>query len=147
MNLSPAVFFLLLAVGFIATELLVMQFSIFWFLIVGLGALATSLVAWLLPELSWTMVTGLFVVLSMLSAVLLLPVLKRWQKQPSVMAGHDAIGQQVEVVKAVSVDRAGQVMWSGSAWPARTVAGETDFQVGDRATIREVEGITLIVGR
>lgn len=147
MSLSPAVFFLLVAAAFIATELLIMQFSIFWFFIVGLGALATSLVAWLLPELSWTMVTGLFVVLSTLSAFLLLPILKRWQEKPAVLAGHDAIGQQVEVTKLVSSDNTGRVMWSGSAWPARTAQGEADFQVGDTAVIREVEGITLIVGR
>ncbi len=145
--MTPAIFFLLIALVFIATELLVMQFSVFWFFIVGLGALATSLVAWLLPGLSWTMVTGLFVVMSAVSAGVLLPMLKRWQAEPAVLAGHDAIGQRAEVLKTVSSAGNGRVMWSGSEWPARTMSGETDFQVGETVIIREVEGITLIVGR
>ena len=146
MSISPAVFFLLIAVAFIATELLVMQFSFFWFFLVGLGALGASLVAWLFPGLSWTMVTGLFVVLSGVSAALLLPVLKRWQDKPSELAGHDAIGQEVEVIEAVSAGVGGKVVWSGTEWPARTLAGEAAFAVGDVAVIRKVDGITLIVG-
>lgn len=147
MSITPAVLFLLIAVVFIATELLVMQFSIFWFFIMGLGALAASLVAWLFPGLSWTVVTGLFVVMSAASAGVLLPILKRWQKKPAVLAGHDAIGQEVEVLQTVSATSSGRVMWSGAEWPARTVSGEADFQIGDTVIIRQVEGITLIVGR
>lgn len=146
MSITPAVLFLLIAVVFIATELLVMQFSIFWFFIMGLGALVTSLIAWLFPGLSWTATTGLFVVLSALSAAVLLPILKRWQKKPAVLAGHDAIGQEVEVLKTVSATSSGKVMWSGAEWPARTVSGEADFQAGDFAIIRKIEGITLIIG-
>nr|CAA6819657.1 MAG: Unknown protein [uncultured Thiotrichaceae bacterium] len=147
MSMTPAVFFLLLAVAFIATELLIMQFSIFWFFIIGLGALDAALVAWLFPSLSWTSVTGLFVVFSVLSAVLLLPMLKRWQAKPSELAGHDAIGQEVEVLEVVSSLSKGKVLWSGTEWIARTENGEADFQAGDMATIRKVEGITLFVGR
>ncbi|CAA6815400.1 MAG: Unknown protein [uncultured Thiotrichaceae bacterium] len=144
--MTPAILFLLIAVIFIATELLIMQFSIFWFFIMGLGALAASLVAWLFPGLSWTVVTGLFVVMSAVSAGVLLPILKRWQAKPAVVAGHDAIGQRAEVLQPVSSARNGRVMWSGTEWSARTVSGEADFQVGETAIIREVDGITLIVG-
>lgn len=146
MSITPAVFFLLLALALIATELLVMQFTFFWFFIIGLGALSASLVAWLFPGLSWTAVTGAFVVLSALSTALLLPLLKRWQAKPSELAGHDAIGQRAEVLQAISSVKSGKVMWSGTEWPARTVSGEADFQVGETAVIRKVEGITLIVG-
>ncbi len=144
--MSPAFMFLLIALGLVATELLIMQFSVFWFLFFGIGALVTSLVCWLLPELGWTAAWGLFFVSSLLTSFVLFRPLRRWQAQPSPLAGNDAIGQIGDVIEAIEAGGEGKVSWSGAEWPARAESGET-FAVGDKATIRALDGISLIVGR
>ena len=145
--MSPAMFYLILAVALIGTELLIMQFSVFWFLFFGLGALATSILAWVLPELSWFWSTFFFILSSIVVVALLYPKLKKWQNKASPIAGNDAIGQSAEVISAVSDKKNGKVMWSGAEWPAQLAEGEEDFTVGDTAKIHKLEGIRLIVGR
>ena len=148
MDLSPALFYLIVAVALIGAELLIMQFSVFWFLFFGLGALVASLVAWAFPELSWVIVTLIFLAASVLSALALYPKLKRWQNQPGPIAGNDAIGQRVKVIEPISADKEGKVEWSGSDWPARMDDVQAQpFGEGDNAVIKKLEGIRLIVGR
>lgn len=145
--MSPALVFLMIALGLIATELLIMQFSVFWFLFLGIGALLTSLACWLLPELGWAAAWGLFLISSLLASVALYPPLKRWQAQPAPLAGNDAVGQSVKVVQAITASKAGKVVWSGTEWHAEAVDSDSEFAVGETATIRKLEGIRLIVGR
>lgn len=148
MDMSPALFYLILAVALIGAELLIMQFSVFWFLFFGLGALAASLIAWVAPGLSWLVVSLIFLVASLLSAAALYPALKRLQNKPGPIAGNDAIGQRVQVIEAISADKEGKVLWSGSDWPARIEEGQDQPLVdGDSAVIKRLEGIRLIVGR
>lgn len=146
-SLSPAFFYLILAVVLIGTELLVMQFSVFWFLFFGLGALVTALTCWVMPELSWTMATGLFLVLSVVFALVFYPMLRKWQNKPSPIAGNDAIGQRVTVTKSITVQKNGKATWSGTEWPAQLYENETDIEQGETAIIKRLEGIHLIVGR
>lgn len=145
--MTPALFYLIIAIGLIGTELLIMQLSVFWFLFVGVGALIASLVAWAMPELSWAVVTAIFLLASVVVSIGLYPMLKRWQDKPSALAGHDAIGQTAKVTEAISVAKPGKVVWSGSEWAAQTVEGEADFHIGDDAVIKDLRGIRLIVGR
>ncbi len=145
--MTPALFFLIVAVILIAAELLIMQFSVFWFLFFGVGALAASLVGWLFPAVGWYGTTGTFLVVSVLFGVALYPVLKKWQNKPTEMAGHDAIGQRVTVLEAITLEKEGKVEWSGSDWPARIEGADTVLNVGENATIKRLEGIRLIVGR
>ncbi len=148
MIMSPAVFYLVLAVALIGAELLIMQFSVFWFLFFGLGALVTALIAWVAPELSWMISTLIFLLASLLSAAVLYPPLKRWQNKPGLIAGNDAIGQRVRVIEAISAKQEGKVFWSGSDWPARIDEGQDQpLADGDTAVIKRLEGIRLIVGR
>jgi len=147
MDMSPALFYLLIAVVLIGTELLIMQFSLFWFMFFGIGALMASLLAWVLPETGWYVSTGVFLVSSVASAVLLYPSLKRWQNQPSAIAGHDAIGQRVVVLEAISTASEGKVQWSGSDWPARLDGSVDELSAGETAIIKKLEGIRLIVGK
>ena len=145
--MAPALFYLLLALGLIGTELLIMQLSVFWFLFIGLGALLASLAAWMIPEMSWTVATGVFIVSSVVVSVVLYPLLKKWQDQPAVIPGNDAIGQKVKVVEAISAEQEGKVTWSGTDWPAQLAEGEAAFELGESAIIRRLAGIRLIVGR
>lgn len=145
--MTPALFFLLIAVGLIGTELIIMQFSVFWFLFFGIGALLTSLVCWLLPELGWTAGWGLFLLSSLLTSVVLFPPLRKWQAKPSPIAGNDAIGQSAKVLEAITASSAGKVFWSGVDWPAELAEGSADLAVGDDVVIVKLEGIRLIVGQ
>ncbi len=147
MDMSPAIFFLLVSVGLIAAELLIMQFSVFWFLFFGLGALVASIAAWIMPELSWFLTTAIFLLSSLATAVALYPLLRKWQDQPAPIAGNDAIGQRVTVIEAITQSSEGKVSWSGSDWPARMEGEGGDLMEGDTAIIRRLEGIRLIVGR
>lgn len=145
--MTPALLYLLIAVCLIGTELLIMQFSVFWFLFFGLGALATSLICWVLPTTGWFSSAIIFIVASGLISLLLYPLLRNWQRKESPIAGNDAIGQRVKVTAAISAQQIGKVTWSGTEWPAQTADPQDSFVVGDSAIIKKLEGIRLFVGR
>jgi len=145
--MTPGILFLIIGVALISAELLIMQFSVFWFMFFGVGALLTAVVAWFFPEISWFASTALFLVTSLGVAAGILPLLKKWQDQPSPIAGNDAIGQRAKVIEAISNERLGKVTWSGTEWPAQISEGEANFAIGDTVTIQKLEGIRLIVGR
>ena len=145
--MSPALFFLLLGLAFVGIELLIMEFSVFWFLFFGLGALIASTASWLMPELSWTASSAVFLIASIAVSVALYPMLKKWQNQPSALAGNDAIGQSVKVVEIITTEKPGVVNWSGSDWAAELADGESPFEAGTTAKIQKIEGIRLFVGR
>lgn len=135
-----------LAVVLIGAELLILQLSVFWFLFFGMGALVTAIASWFTP-LSWLASTSLFFVASLLIALLLYPLLRKWQNKPSPIAGNDVIGQRVEVIKTISHNRNGKVQWSGSDWNAQLAEGEDEIPAGEVAFIIKLEGIRLFVGR
>ncbi|MBL4673749.1 MAG: NfeD family protein [Arenicella sp.] len=145
-DISPAVFYLSLAVVLIAAELLILQLSVFWFLFFGVGALITAVISWFIP-LTWLVSTSIFLVSSLAMALLLYPILRKWQAKPGPIAGNDAIGQRVVVLKTISRDKNGQVQWSGSTWNAELADGEKEIAVGEPAVIIKLEGIRLFVGR
>lgn len=145
--MTPAFLYLLVAVALIGTELLLMQLSVFWFLFFGLGALATSLICWVFPELSWFSSSIIFIIASGAISAALYPMLRNWQNKKSPISGNDAIGQTVEVTQAISSGKKGKVIWSGTDWPAQLAKGEADLAEGDTAVIRKLKGIRLIVGR
>jgi membrane protein implicated in regulation of membrane protease activity len=145
--MTPDIFFLLVGVALIAVELLIVQFSVFWFLFFGLGALIASLVCWLLPELGWTPSIGLFFVASVVTSAALYPPLRKWQAKPSSLPGHDAIGQRARVVVAITADSPGKVLWSGTEWAAEVADPGEALAVGDTVLIRRLEGIRLFVSR
>ncbi len=147
MDISPALFYLLVGLGFVGVELLIMQFSVFWFLFFGVGAFVAALVSWIMPGLSFAAVTGVFLLASVLTTAALYPRLRKWQKHSNVMPGNDAIGQATKVVAPISAQADGKVVWSGTEWPAQLAQGESPFETGDTARIRRLEGIRLIVGR
>ena len=145
--MTPAILFLIIAATLIGTELLIMQFSVFWLMFFGLGALLTSALCWLMPELSMTAAAGAFFVSSLIVSALLYPMLKKWQNKPAPLAGNDAIGKSAIVVEAMPAGGSGKVSWSGVDWPAENTDQSQAFQAGDNVTIQKLEGIRLIVGR
>lgn len=145
-EISPAAFYLGLAVALIGAELLILQLSVFWFLFFGIGALIVAIVSWFIP-LTWVASTSLFLIASVCIALLLYPALRKWQNKPSPIAGNDAIGQRVEVSQTISHNNNGKVQWSGSEWNAQLADGEEEIPAGEAAFIVKLEGIRLFVGR
>ncbi len=145
--MTPALVYLIIAVALIGTELLIMQFSVFWFMFFGLGALLTSLICWFVPELSMASATTVFFFASLIVSAALYPILRKWQNQPGRVAGNDVIGQTATVTQSISVGRNGKVSWSGTDWPAQSAEGEDLMDVGETVKIFKLEGIRLIVGR
>lgn len=143
--MSPLLFFLILGTALVAIELVLMSMTVFWFLFFGVGALITALAAWAVPDMSWSVALTIFLVSSVLITLVLYAPLSRWQKQPSPIAGHDAIGQRVDVLTAIEEGGEGEVSWSGSKWKARLVQGESAIAAGESAEITKLEGIRLFV--
>lgn len=142
---DPVNFFITLGLAMIVVEVAIMQLSTFWFLYIGLGAVITALLLWLMPGLGWTGGMAVFVVTTVLITVLINRPLRQWQNKPGVIAGNDAVGQTVEVLQEISTDKPGKVSWSGSEWHAELAAGASSIEVGTRATIVSMHGITLVV--
>ena len=144
--MTPADFFLIVALIMIATEMFVMQFTVFWFMFIGIAALITSLVAWVIPDLSWGMSITVFAISCIGVSAVLYPLLKRWQDKPGPMPGNDAIGQTVEIVETISPGGKGKAEWSGAEWAAELADGEPELQAGQTGKIIQLEGVRLIVG-
>ena len=145
--MTPALFYLLLGVVLVAIELVVMSFAVVWLFIFGISALVTSIVAWIFPQLDWTLTTLIFLLSSVISVLLIYKPLSRWQSTPSSIPGHDAIGQTGEVISDITCDSSGTMLWSGSEWEAELIEGEQEpLCKGSKAIIIKLEGIRLIVG-
>ncbi|TCS36133.1 NfeD family protein [Reinekea marinisedimentorum] len=143
--MGPFLFFILIAVALITTELVIFNLSVFWFLFVGLGALVAALASWLLPDAGWLFAFVVFVVATAVVSVLLYLPLKKWQNQASPMHGNDAIGQTVKALSSLSESTEGEVTWSGTSWKAKLAAGSEPLKKGDKATITAIDGIILTV--
>ena len=144
--MTPFTLFFALAVLLLAIEILVLQFSVFWVAFFGLGALVAAIAAHFFPGLSWVGATAVFVIASAVICVGLFKPLRKWQSGPAALAGNDAIGQRVSVLKPVTLGSAGQVFWSGTEWRAELAEGESDeIEEGAEAEIVSLSGITLYI--
>ena len=143
---DPIYFFMLLGVVAILIEIIVLQLTTFWLLFIGIGALVASLLLYLIPGIGWVGGTAIFVTITVVVTLLLYRPLRAWQKAPSPIQGNDARGQSVEIIEEISAGNPGKVIWSGTDWAAELKPGENKvLEVGGRAEIVEMTGITLIV--
>ncbi len=143
---TPFALFFALAVLLFAIELLVLQFSVFWVAFFGLGALVAAIAAYLFPSLDWAGTTAVFAVASALICLALLKPLRKWQQSTEGVAGNDAVGQRVTVLKEVTSGTAGQVHWSGTDWRSELAEGVEDaIEEGAEAQIVSLSGITLYI--
>ena len=144
--ITPFTLFFALAVLLFAIELLVLQFSVFWVAFFGLGSLVAAIAAYIFPSLDWVGATAVFVVASAIICLGLLKPLRKWQTSADGVAGNDAVGQRVSVLKGVALGAAGQVHWSGADWRAELAEGVADpIEEGAEAEIVSLSGITLYI--
>lgn len=136
-------FYYWLAIGLVLSlsELWVPGFVIIFF---GAGALLTSAVALLFPNLSANTQMFLFVVLSVAS----LAIFRRYTVGNGIGKKADAtrdydddfIGRTVVVIEPVADGKPGKVELNGANWNA---VADADFAVGDRARVAARDGLTL----
>ena len=144
--LSPFWLFLIVGVSLLAIELMVFQFTTFWLFFVGLGALVAAAFAFFAGGSGYIMTTAVFLIASVLITAILYAPIRRWQKQPSSIAGNNAVSQRVKVTGLITPTRGGTVNWSGSEWQAELVSGSSqELMEGDWARVVDVQGIRLIV--
>lgn len=144
-QMSPFVFYIIVGAALISAELLIFNLSVFWFLFIGLGAIIAGASAWIFPEAGWLYTTLIFVVASATVSVALYPPLKKWQAKPSAMPGNDAIGKEVDIIEAVTKEKAGKAEWSGATWDAKLASNSEDIAIGESAVITSINGIKLTV--
>ena len=144
--MTPPILFFVLALVLFAVEIFVLQFAVIWVAVFGLGAFIAAIAGYLFPGLDWSGVIAVFVGASCLICVGLFKPLRRWQSNSGSVAGNDAIGQSVEVLKNIAPGITGQVHWSGTDWRAALAEGESgEIAEGQRAEIVSLSGITLYV--
>ena len=145
MSMTPFAFFFALALVLFAIELIVLQFSVLWIALFGLGALITALVAYFVP-MDWLAALIFYAISSSVVCLVLIKPLRKWQSAPGTIAGNDAVGQRVAVISDVALGSAGKVHWSGTDWRAELAAGESlEASEGSQAEIVALSGITLYV--
>lgn len=133
---------LTLGLALLVLEVLLPGAFLMWF---GFGALATGLIAWLIPELGWQGECVVFAVLSIASVLLF----KRW-RQLHPPAGTDQpllnnrlaslVGRVVDLSEPI-VNGRSRVQIGDALW---TVIGP-DLPAGSKVRISGAQGLDLIV--
>jgi membrane protein implicated in regulation of membrane protease activity len=116
-------------------------------LMLGGGALAASVTAWLTD---WPILGdgAVFLVVSVLLVVLVRPALRQRLTPARVLpTGIEALkGKSAVVLDRVARD-AGQVKLDGQIWTARPYNDDDIYEPGDSVTVMHIDGATAVVFR
>ncbi len=147
MNIDPYLAFLILGALLIACEVLILQASIGWLLLLGISAIITALILWFIPALSMAGAMLIFISSSVVTIALLYKPMRRWQNKPSAMKANDAYGQEATVTQTIAKNNKGKIEWSGTNWDAALddSASDNELPIGAKVTIVSASGITLNV--
>lgn len=115
-----------------------------WFVFGSLVALicaALGAAVWL--QIFW------FVIVSVATLVLTRPLVKRYVDSRSVATNADrSIGRAAVVTERIdNLAATGAVKLDGVVWTARSTDDAVAIEVGERVTVRAIEGVKLIVER
>lgn len=115
-----------------------------WFVFGSLVALicaALGAAVWL--QIFW------FVIVSVATLVLTRPLVKRYVDSRSVATNADrSIGRTAVVTERIdNLAAAGAVKLDGVVWTARSTDDAVAIEIGERVTVRAIEGVKLIVER
>lgn len=146
-NVAPYWIWLVLACVLLAIEVLVVPSG--FFLCVGTSAGVVAVLSFLLPELSWLWMLGLFSVLMVASCGFWLTVIRRRRAASEEDGGDDALNLKTRQLAGYSAVLAedvkggrGRLRVNDSTWP---IEADRDYPAGTRVEVTEVRGITLIV--
>jgi membrane protein implicated in regulation of membrane protease activity len=137
---------LLAGVLLIGLELLTPGFVVVFF---GIGALITGILSLLIPGMPGAFLAQFLTwgATSLLSLIALRRFFTRTFRGKEIADdGHDEfVGQTVEVIEAITHNKAGRVRFQGTTWKAVTY--DSDLAAGDSAEIMKKDNITLIVSK
>jgi len=127
-------------------ELAVPSFTIFWF---GLGALAVGVLLMVVPGLSLTLQVLAWIIASVAFVLFWFKVLKPRMTDitPFGIGREVVLGETAMVTRVPEGDRRGEIRFSvpmlgSDTWP---FICDDEVAVGDRVTVREISGNTLLV--
>lgn len=118
-----ATIWLVIGIILLLSEFLIPGFTIFFF---GIGALITSLLLTLIPQLQsiiWLQIV-IFTITSIVSLVTLRKYLNKALKGELYKERDDYIGQECSVLEALSKEKAGRIMYNGTSWEAFSDEGK-----------------------
>ena len=139
-----AVIWMVAIVVLIVIELLTMGLTTIWF--VG-GAFLAFLVA-LFNGPIWLQIT-VFIVASVCLLICTRPLAVKYFNKDRKKTNIDSlIGRECKVIERIdNFNQTGAVLLSGQEWTARSFVDNTVLEPGDRATVREIKGVKLIVSK
>ena len=139
-------YWLVLGMILMLLELAVPSFTIFWF---GLGALVAGVLLLLVPGLSLTLQILVWIIASTAFVLFWFKVMKprMIDKTTSGIAREAVLGETAMVTRVPEGDQRGEIRFSvpmlgSDTWP---FISEDVVPVGDRVSVREVSGNTMLV--
>lgn len=137
----PVLVWLGVAVVLGAIEVLTLDF---FFLALGIAALAGSLVA--VFGFGWPVQVVVAVLAAFVTLGLIRPVvIRRMNRRPANLTNAPAlVGREVIALTTVTTD-SGQVKLAGEVWSARTRRGGPDLAPGERGRVDAIDGATAVV--
>ena len=122
-------------------------FAIFF---VGVGALATALLCYLLPSISesGTQQLMIFSAMSLFSLVLIRPKIIRHIHKETQLDGLNAfLGKHAKALTDLSRNQPedGKALFDGTEWPATPIIDSPDIPAGSEVEIVHMNGLTLQV--
>ncbi|NNG39161.1 NfeD family protein [Flexivirga sp. ID2601S] len=118
----------------------------FVLLMLGGGALAAALAAWLGAPLWLTGV--IFAIVSVGLVLGVRPVIKRHLlRSPGTRMGIDALRGEEATVLAAFGNTGGQIRLAGEIWSARPADEDDTFRTGETVVVHDIDGATAVVKR
>ena len=142
MQMNNTVFWLIVLVVLIATEIATMGLTTIWF---AAGALVAAIISLLGGNVWWQVGIGL--VVSLLLLFFTRPIAVKYFNRERVRTTVESlVGRQAIVISEVNnLQGTGQVNISGQEWSARASSDSVTYPVGSVVNVVAISGVKLIV--
>ena len=142
MQMNNTVFWLIVLVVLIATEIATMGLTTIWF---AAGALVAAIISLLGGNVWWQVGIGL--VVSLLLLFFTRPIAVKYFNRERVRTNVESlVGRQAIVISEVNnLQGTGQVNISGQEWSARASYDSVTYPVGSVVNVVAISGVKLIV--
>ena len=142
MQMNNTVFWLIVLVVLIATEIATMGLTTIWF---AAGALVAAIMSLLGGNVWWQVGIGL--VVSLLLLFFTRPIAVKYFNRERVRTNVESlVGRQAIVISEVNnLQGTGQVNISGQEWSARASSDSVTYPVGSVVNVVAISGVKLIV--
>ena len=137
-------FWLILLAVLIIIEIATLGLTTIWF---AGGALAAFIVSLLVDSIFLELIVGLIVSFFLLFYTR--PIVKRYLNKGLVKTNYESlIGRDGKVTEAINnIEGMGTVNLNGQLWTARSLEDGIQIEAGEIVTVRNIQGVKLIVER